>query len=308
MAANHIYKPEVHWDQSEFETLCTGWSPERIKEDQKCLKKIFRQASSSPTLKAALDWAETHGIKFMIDYSATGVGGYYIPTTGVVAISSKYTGSSYDVEVLAHEIRHAWQDYHRLMPNSSQDFSSFYIQMALTEADAHAFGQRASNEFRRTQTEKTRKTPKNKAKLEFLLQTPLMNEDQDLREGFLSWFRWRAGSYGRYASTAHGRNLHDVLLEKHFEHTPAYVTTFPGPGVDLTCMDEVMKYGRGFSNPGNYLAGLQPDILLKKILRPSLADIFWGASNDDQRKLTTEKRKAHLRKKLAAALGKRVSP
>ena len=34
------------------------------------------------------------------------------------------------------------------------------------------------------------------------------------------------------------------------------------------------------------------------ILRPSLANVFWGAANGPQKKLTQELRKAHLKQKL----------
>ncbi len=44
--------------------------------------------------------------------------------------------------------------------------------------------------------------------------------------------------------------------------------------------------GVNFKGTKNYLAGMRPDVLPKKILHPSLLDTFWGAANDGQKRLT----------------------
>jgi hypothetical protein len=72
-----------------------------------------------------------------------------------------------------------------------------------------------------------------------------------------------------------------------------------GTGINIHDLQDVLRLGVSFDGTRNYLAGLGPDILLKQILRPSLADAFWGAANDEQKKLTNELRKAYLKQKLA---------
>jgi len=114
--------------------------------------------------------------------------------------------------------------------------------------------------------------------------------------------------YGDYGSKVSGRQwgvYKDTIKDISFEFkvaTPALLA-----GIDITNIQDVLQLGNSFSGAGNYLAALQPDVLPKKILRPSLANSFWRAANDDQKKLTTEIRKAYLRRKLATRI-KRKNP
>ena len=78
--------------------------------------------------------------------------------------------------------------------------------------------------------------------------------------------------------------------------------------LDAGDMDSVLRLGVNFSGTVNYLAQLQPDILPRQILSPSLANTFWGSANPEQKKLTTEIRKVNLREKLAPENKRKLHP
>jgi len=293
MAVEETYKPDFRWDQTEFEKLKATWSPERIAADERRLKEIFALAAHSPTMKQALDWAHDHGIKFFIDRQAVNCGGYYQWNSGVFAITDQYAyPSAYAVNAITHELRHAWQDYngflaYDLSPDGKMSFTAEFINTALTEADATAFGGLAEAEYIAAKTQREITTP----------------SDISLRRHFLDWFNSSRTPYfyGDYRSKHLGRKwgIYDGQLPTHkfeFERANNYARQ---TGININNINDVIQLGVNFSGTGNYLAELPPDILPKKILRPSLADTFWGTANVGQRKLTTELRKAHLRKKLA---------
>ena len=115
MAVEETYKPETHWDQTAFDELKATWSPERIAEDEKALQEIFALAADVPLLAEALEWARSHGVKFFIDRTATGIEGYYKPGTGVVGITARGLANPGEaIESIVHEVRHAWQQYNWL--------------------------------------------------------------------------------------------------------------------------------------------------------------------------------------------------
>jgi len=300
-------KTEMPWDQSEFEKLKATWSPERIAEDDKRLQEIFNLAAASPTLKQALDWAKAHGIKFFIDRTAKNCGGYYQPGTGVFAIAEQYADpSAFAVETLTHEIRHAWQDYHGLIPRglhapaATPDFAEYFIQLSLIEADAWSFGKRAADEL--NMAPRIAHMKRNNQPVPASLLPP---ESAALAKEFLSWFScfWVTKFYGDAASKYYGKanGIYDGLLPvlncEFSSKTPPL-----GTGIDIANIENVIRLGEGFSGK-NYLAKLPRDMLPKKILRPSLAMSFYGAANDDQKKLTAELRKCALRKKLSVSRG-----
>jgi len=312
MAVNKTYKPETHWDQTAFEELKATWTPERIAEDEKTLQEVFALAADCPLLAEALDWANTHGIKFFIDHQAVNIGGYYLPGTGVMAVVPRSFMRM--EEVMVHEIRHAWQDYNGLISwndNTPHDgsFNDFFINNALIEADAKAMGLLALGQS----TVAQRKRDAERAvKMGVLLheeskkytasyQERIADENIALGTGFLDWFEtnWQPRFYGDSFSKVYGRKweLYDgelPLRNQEFSLDPRHIK-----GMDIHDMQDVLRLGVNFSGTKNYLAALQPDILPRKILCPSLADTFWGAANDDQIKLTAGLRKAHLKKKLA---------
>jgi len=312
MTVQNKHQPEVHWDQSEFEKLKATWSFWRKRKDRKALKKVFARAAAVPLLAEALAWADQHGIKFFVDHQAVNIGGYYVPGTGVVAVTPsmlKHFESA--ANLLAHEIRHAWQDYHGLVARDDRvyherSFEDSFINTALTEADANAFGKLAQAQAEIAQIkENIRKFGDKETENWYLeaLKKTIESESAKLRKEFLKWFRPDGTStefYGDAASKSYGQrwNIYQgALPPRNFEYKPA--VSYEGFGVDIHDIQEVLRLGVDFTGARNYLADLQPDVLPKQILRHSLADTFWSAANDEQRKLTTELRKAYLKKKLA---------
>ncbi len=318
MTANTVHKPEVHWDRSEFKKLKATWSAERIAEDKTRLQEIFKLAADSPLLAQALEWANQHGIKFFVDRTVVNMGAYYTLGTGIVGIKElELSSPTAAVAAIVHEVRHAWQDYHGFRENNSPNFSDSFIVTALIEADAAAFGERAKDEYRATQLKKKHRA------VPAALRSSLTNESADLKEKFLSWFSSPETTqfYGMLGSDYYVKWIYPAInpqtekscqldpKEDGSKNTgPEFVSYLPMPttGFDITSPQSFLQLGRSFHSTAHYLAGLQPDILPKKILRPSLANTFWGAANDDQKKLTTEIRKAYLRKKLAAKLAQKI--
>jgi hypothetical protein len=302
------YKPEVRWDQSAFEALKATWSPKRIAEDEKRLQEIFDLAAHVPSLKEALDWANTHGIKFFVDHKAVNAAGYYVPGMGALAVVIRGSDTpEFHAQVITHEIRHAWQDYHGLLKKPlSSSFAEYNIKTALIEADAFAFGKRAAYELSEWQGTLMDD--------ELLSREERWDEDEqspgaDLQKNFLSWFAipHKPQFYGHYASKSFSgackinRREAQTSVPKAFEVKPLGAL---GSGMDIDNIESVLHLGKGFTGAKNYLAALPREVLPKKILVPSLANTFWGAANDAQRKLTAELRKARLRKKLAHRLRK----
>jgi len=304
MAANNVHTPEVRWDQSGFEKLKATWSPERIAEDEKRLKEIFALAAYSPTMKRALDWANDHGIQFFIDRECVRVAGYYPWGSGVFAIADRSAHpSSYIVNTITHELRHAEQDYQGFpvcdgLNTEPGNFAEQFITNALVEADAKAIGDLAGEEYRIAKRNKENEVTGQPA-----LTGLSSAEDKNafLRNAFLNWFSSSHTTqfYGDYLSQYLGQKwgVYEGQLKE-------WNVELKGPnprleGINLNNINDVLRLGANFSGTGNYLAELPPDILPKKILRPSLADTFWGASNVEQRVLTQRLRKAYLEKKLA---------
>ncbi len=98
-------------------------------------------------LKEALDWAQAHGIEFIVDHT-TIAGGYYFPGSGVVGLSKRMMNNkSYIVGALVHEIRHAWQDYYHMLPTAGKSFAGYFMREALIEADATAHQSLATRQY-----------------------------------------------------------------------------------------------------------------------------------------------------------------
>ncbi len=289
MASKRKHKPQVRWaHQAAFTKMRRKWSRKRKIEDKKALRKLFNKAAASPLIAAELKWAKEHGIKFFIDRTAVNCGGYYTTGTGVVAIGAKYVGSDFGLEVLAHELRHAWQDYHGLIAWDSEksknaDFTAFFINDAMIEADATAHQNLAKSQIRDAWLKK-RGSPASRNR---------EDENVTLRKGFLSWFdvSWPSQLlpriYGDDMSKRYGAML-GVYDGKQKPRRFEFKIDEPNsPGFNIHDKQDVLRLGRHFSGAGNYLAGMKSDILQRRILNPSLARSFWGAANDNQKKLTS---------------------
>lgn len=313
------------WDQTAFEKMKADWPVERIIEDENTLQELFKLADDCPLLAEALSWAEKHGVKFFIDHTSVNCSGYYMPTTGVVGIAARYAGNHDSiVGTLVHEIRHAWQDYQGLLTdgtNKKEGFAGSFISTALLEADAWAYGRVAGQQYTEKKHFEVRKkrrqwgrkiSKKLRAQVEqktaeeherYLRTLQEENQLVGLQQEFLNWFSISSETtqyYGDFLSKVHGKehNLYEgELPARNFEFSiPA---TENNSGLNIHDIQDVLRLGMNFSSTKNYIAEMPREFLLKSILKPSLANTFWGKASPSQSKLTTELRKASLQQKLA---------
>lgn len=249
----------AQWHRPQLAKLQAARHDTRRADEKRLLRQIMRQAKASPVAQAALAWAKAHKIKFIVDYDTT-AGGYYTRQSGVVAISyaaaEGWRGRHYAVEVLVHEIRHAWQDHHRLLPHihnyQGADLARVTIQQALYEADAYAHGKLAA------------------AQCEGEVGSPL----NYLRHHFRNWY---AGSMADlYVS--HQRQYQGASLRIGTCKMPDYQTEFKAgghltearAGFDPWRREDIEKMGKSFAG-FNYLSNWKNDQLWKRILSPSSA-------------------------------------
>ena len=319
MTAQRKCKPDIRWDQSAFEELKVTWSSARIAADGEILNRIFREAEASPVLMKAIAWAQQHGVQFFVDHQAETANGYYTIGTGVVAVTPNAEGEQL-IDALAHELRHAWQDYNGLaawpgdMPDEGT-FADMSIKQALLEADATAFGELARLQAEITRIEKRQNAGEELWSWEkrVLAKKPqAMAETPILAAAFKGWFtrerKWHPKKYGDYFSKLFGRKwglYEGELPPRNFEFQPVEPKT---EGVDLRNMQDVLRLGVTFSGGKNYLAALQPDFLPRKVLRPELANTFWDAAGKKAQKLTQDLRKAGLKKKFTVENGRKHHP
>lgn len=248
----------VKWDRAQLVALRDRRSVDVLANEKRLLRDVMGMAKRSPTARAALAWAQEHNIEFIIDYATT-AGGYYTRQTGVVAISQAAAegrlGMFYGVEVLVHEIRHAWQDHHRMLPSiydyRGADLARVTIQQALYEADAYAHGKLAS------------------AQCMGEVGSPL----NYLRYHFREWYAGsRADVYGNGQREYQGAQLHVANCKAPNHHVElkgsglAEVRT----GLDPWRREDIEKLGKSFADL-NYLASWKNDYLWKRILSPESA-------------------------------------
>jgi hypothetical protein len=283
MTENDKQKPT--WDQTEFEKFRASWSPARAAADAALLADIFRLAEKSPLVAEELAWAKENGVQFFIDHNLPAdVGGYYMPGMGVLAIGAKALEDPVKaVTAIAHELRHAWQDAQGLFNTFSYNYTEHALKNALIEADAQAFGWRAEDQFNGV---------------------AIADEAAGLREKFLMWFKSEAPQkYGVADVQSYLQNYGlatTISIAQLETGAPATGDEFNaaaeplGEGVDITNMNDVAKLGATFLGAANYMADLPPKTL-SDLLRPELADTFWGAANDEERKKTAQLQKAYLK-------------
>ena len=119
--------------------------PVRRKKDKARIRKIRRLMAKSPLGKELLKWADANNIRIEMDHQ-TQAGGYYFQGYKIVALSAQ-SSSEQLTGTLAHEIRHAWQDSHGMIPSLSgnsgqlQTPEDYITQIKFIEADAFAVGE-----------------------------------------------------------------------------------------------------------------------------------------------------------------------
>ncbi len=300
-------QPENKWQQAPFDALRKTFDRKRKQADDRRLKRIFKEIAKVPMMKEALDWADKHGVRYMIDHTCVNIGGYYTVGTGVVAIShfSAYMGPSEQVRVLSHEIRHMWQDWHGMIPTYAKNFGDYFIRLGLIEADARAYERLATEQFVLTNAEDVEAMASDKyyARIRDKVSRP----QEFLWNSFLEWFDKKSTStqfYGDHASKSIGRDrgiASAVPTDRRFEFKPYPEGSEPRiEGINIARIDDVMRLGEGFNGKQSYFAGQdRRDELLKKIIVPSLSSTFYGAATKKQKGLVEQIRKIDLTRSLA---------
>lgn len=294
----------THWDRADFNALKAGWSSERQTNDLRLLRKIFALATDSPLLAQELAWAHQHDIAFFIDYKASKeVTGYYSAGTGVMALHPSVLNNPADaVNTLAHELRHAWQDYHGFgRDRTLRSFYRDFATQAILEADAEAYGERAREQYEVTQMKRRGE------KVPYRYKDAFTNQSANLARNFLSWFETPGFThfYGARASIAFGlragvgpeKNLRQSLRGGNLGLSFVPSIDYAQTKLDIDTLPGLRALGLNFTGNANYMTAIPSETLLKNILSPSLVENFWNTATVYERSLTTEFRKAMLRKK-----------
>lgn len=281
--------PSPHWNRDAFNVLKAGWSPARRAADEKTLKAMHAMASESLLLSQELAWAKEHDVVIFIDrsFDSKAVSGYYVPGTGVIGIPERVTHDiSLMITTLAHEIRHAWQDYKGFTHTPSLDnFAGDYIAQAVLEADAEAYGECARRQYEATQRAWRSGTPAAEAPASL---------GPALAANFLAWFRTPGDTrhygdalVGQYETAAvfnksaardkksKGHRLGDSEFSLRLALAPSKL--------DIRTAEGLLPLGESFSGAGNYLSLLPPAVLADKILNPAQAETFWGTATPEEK-------------------------
>lgn len=224
--------------------------------DEALLEDLCTLAQNSPTARRALHWALVNAIKVSLAPREGTTLGTYSTADGHVRLNLG-RGPLDDAALLValgtlvHEIRHAWQDIHDLLPHMRGNHMRYgrleyaLAQNALVEADAHAYGMTAVAEV-----------TLGRAEAESL---PQVLRLEGMQAFFRDWFSSRAQSYG------------EKMRE---QHAASFVRNDAGDigestGIDPYCRTDLLRLGRDFSGNANYIAGIDRDHFTKFYLSPS---------------------------------------
>jgi len=295
----NIKELKLRWNYKGYDEFIAGLSEKRKKADKEYLSKIFNAAAKTDQGKKALDWANSHGIKFIIDRT-TKSGGYYREgMTGVVAIASNKS-LAYSVEVLVHEVTHAWQDTQGFITtNKGQNFNEHYMKIALVEADAFARGCLAHRQY------SISKDLENESKID---------ENAALWNEFKSFYSdWRGRAYGAIYSGVY-IDILDIKWQykKDFRHEYEPYKNGGTPyseGIDITSQEFVRRLGNKFGG-GNYFPKESRDFIQKIALSSSQAFNFYSEMSSiwDKKSPALDKQSSDVRairkKQLQLKLGR----
>lgn len=249
------------WGAKSFGQFQAARDPDVVAQDETRLQAIFNlEAFNKPGSIAALalEWARQNDVNFYIDHKATGrAAGYYIEGTGCIALvdTGKLPDPERCVEIMVHEIRHAWQDKHGMISTVVRDFGEAYMRLALLEADATAHGVYAAYHDH---------TKGNTVRID------------RMQYSFMSWYRSFAATYG----TKLMNSCNDAFLQKNSTPLSAEmieVVPYFSKGLDVDHIDSALALGKSFDHT-NYLAGPEMrDFLIKKSLNKTSAQQFFQA-------------------------------
>ncbi len=244
------------WHRPQVRALLAGFSVQRLAADQTEIDRVLIRAERSPMAQRALAWAQAHDIGVILDRQVQGAGAYYLHGAGVLGLSVPTLGSAnfYDVVALVHEIRHAWQDHHGLLPSWTQDrfmaqgnVVTSIVQNALLEADAHAHDRAVMQEC--------------------VTGTPASTTD--LRAAFVGWHQAKGAFYTRLERDKHGAVLDvggclypDFKIEVLPQETAGRIL-----GVQAERAEDIVRLGKSFDGR-NYLAGWYGDAVARHLHAP----------------------------------------
>jgi hypothetical protein len=246
------------WDQSGFRRFEAGLDRERQRLDKGYLSVVFSAAADSPLLADALEWGDKHGIRYFVDHQTQKLG-YYTPDSGVVAVARQGNAGSLreSIDTLAHELRHAWQDYHGLLASSHKPFLEHVLNISLTEADATAFGKVA----RRQYEERT-----------------LQPAERALWIRFQNWFYTdNAQSYGEDAMYDRAERLQFKVMPSETVYEFNEAASSRRPPLNISLEQEIDILGRDFTGRKfNYIAAHKSaPAFIQKITDPQRVARFY---------------------------------
>lgn len=279
----------VSWDQSSFHDFQARRIPRIVVDDARRLRNIFNE-SSSPTFQKMVVWALENDVVFFIDHTLQRAAAYYTIGTGAVGLSAKYADSPMQAApLIGHEIRHAWQDKNGFIPTVGRNFTEYFMQISLMEADAFAFERLIGeeeiaywgmNDDFGVAIEKEDTGLGNN-----IFDDPAANPQQVLQEAFTKWTGRRGTLYGDTAARYFGSQLGIPGV------TPTDFRTSFQPykeknkpiihGIDVADIEKVLQVGKGVDGTDNYLdTPAMRDYLKNKLLKPSLAQKFYHAGRN----------------------------
>ncbi len=255
--------------------VLAGQDPARRKKDKARIREIRRLMAKSPLGKDLLNWADENNIRIEMDHQ-TKAGGYYYPGYKIVALNAASDNLTL-VGTLAHEIRHAWQDSHGMIPSLSDNLAQlqapedYITQIKFIEADAFAVGE----SIRRTVSVKRRQEIKEDyllqsvtqdfdlSALEHMFDPPRANEETPelLAQRFTQFFNdaWRRNFYEDRCLKTYAKNIGvpDIRIPcgsgEYFDEKTR--TAIHQDGLDLRNEQKIHLLGDLFGK-GNYMEHL----------------------------------------------------
>lgn len=280
-----------NWDKSGLEEFYAAQDETRRADDIRKLARLFNEAAKSPALREALAWAAAHGIDFIVDrkFNAAGM---YMPGQGILALSEKILDEKHVEEAvgtLAHELRHAWQDWHGLQPYQMRGFTTAYIAITLMEADAEAFGLLAEKQWKLAAS-----LEKNEdAALRRELDATVVDSARQLWQEFARWYEGRNPEiYGLRTISGYAEHLGlaaaaeqalsvdgvaDSLIESEFNPAEGGMQRPTQLGLKATTAPDLAPLGAGFDGRGNYFDAAPSGFIDSHILSKPLAEAFYKA-------------------------------
>lgn len=299
---------KANWGKFALRDFEARHTKERKARDAARVAFAHSLAAKSPVLKQALDWADAHDVTIIIDEKVTNAYGYYTPGNGVVALQARLfegmgtvQGEAMIAGVLAHELRHAWQEFSGISTDHGKRSSADYtIMIALIEADAMAHEKLADAQYR-LNSERQYGLADTK---DFERRRQELEKPEFLQETFRSWYPARGGIYGENSMRFLGsiRGIPGVTRKQYNAEFIAFGNGAERKGIDFTRPEQLRKLGQSFTGV-NYFDGMKRDEFDRFFLSPGLSRQFFNTANKpDSTALALRKNELKAKAKAQAAL------